>query len=195
MAHRPDQLLDHEADGIREFDNQLPRWWLYGFYFTILFAAAYLVNYHVLPTPLVGKKGMIAEYEAELEAAAATAAARPAPAAPVALVAATDEATLRRGEAIFNSQTSLCSSCHRPDLGGLVGPNLTDDYWLHGCSVSDIVSSIRTGYPTMGMLPYGSNTPLSDDELLAVASYILSKRGSNPENPKPRDPERDVLCN
>ncbi|HEY8534931.1 MAG TPA: cbb3-type cytochrome c oxidase N-terminal domain-containing protein [Vicinamibacterales bacterium] len=195
MAHRPDQLLDHEADGIREFDNQLPRWWLYGFYFTILFAAAYLVNYHVLPTPLVGKKGMIAEYEAELEAAAATAAARPAPAAPVALAAATDEATLRRGEAIFNSQTSLCSSCHRPDLGGLVGPNLTDDYWLHGCSVSDIVSSIRTGYPTMGMLPYGSNTPLSDDELLAVASYILSKRGSNPENPKPRDPERDVLCN
>jgi len=195
VAHRPDQLLDHEADGIREFDNQLPRWWLYGFYFTILFAAAYLVNYHVLPTPLVGKKGMIAEYEAELEAAAATAAARPAPAAPVALAAATDEATLRRGEAIFNSQTSLCSSCHRPDLGGLVGPNLTDDYWLHGCSVSDIVSSIRTGYPTMGMLPYGSNTPLSDDELLAVASYILSKRGSNPENPKPRDPERDVLCN
>ncbi len=195
MAHRPDQLLEHEADGIREFDNQLPRWWLYGFYFTIAFAAAYFVNYHVLPSPLVGRAGMIAEYEAELQAAAATAAARPAPTAPAVMEAATDEATLRKGETIFNSQTSLCSSCHRPDLGGLVGPNLTDEYWLHGCSVGDIVSSIRTGYPTMGMLPYGSNTPLADDELVAVASYILSMRGTAPASPKPHDPQRDTVCN
>jgi cytochrome c oxidase cbb3-type subunit 3 len=197
VAHRPDELLEHEADGIREFDNQLPRWWLYGFYFTIAFSIAYLVNYHVLPSPLVGSPGMIAEYEAELEAASRTAAARPAPStpsAPAAVEAATDEATLRKGEEIFNSPANLCSSCHRPDLGGLVGPNLTDEYWLHGCSVGEVVSSIRTGYPTMGMLPYGSNTPLDDGQLVALASYILSKRGTAPPGPKPHDPQRDTIC-
>ena len=68
MAHGPDhqpgrdELLDHDADGIREFDNALPRWWLYGFYLTIAFSIVYLVNYHVLPKPLFGHPGMVAEY-------------------------------------------------------------------------------------------------------------------------------------
>ena len=194
MATRPDELLEHEADGIREFDNQLPRWWLYGFYFTIVFAAIYMVNYHVLATPLVGERGMVAEYEAEVDAAARLAAGRPTPAASVAATAATDEETLEKGEAIFNSQTSLCASCHRPDLGGLVGPDLTDDLWLHGCSVSEVVASIRTGYPTRGMLPYGSNSVLDDEQLRQVASFILSRRGSAPPNPKSPDPERDKAC-
>lgn len=193
MERKTDQLLEHEADGIREFDNQLPRWWLYGFYFTIAFAAAYLVNYHVLPTPLVGKAGMIAEYEAEVEAAERLAASRPKPTL-AAVTAATDPESLRKGEEIFNSQTNVCYSCHRADLGGLIGPNLTDDLWLHGCTVTDIMTSIRTGYPQRGMLPFGSNAPLDDEQLLQVASFILSKRGSNPENPKPSDPERDKSC-
>jgi cytochrome c oxidase cbb3-type subunit 3 len=193
VERKTDQLLDHDADGIREFDNQLPRWWLYGFYFTIAFAVAYLVNYHVLPTPLVGKAGMIAEYEAEVEAAERLAAARPRSVATTA-VALTDPESLRKGEEIFNGQSNVCYSCHRPDLGGLIGPNLTDDLWLHGCSVTDIMNSIRTGYPEKGMLPYGSNAPLSDEQLLQVASFILSKRGSNPENPKAPDPERDKIC-
>jgi cytochrome c oxidase cbb3-type subunit 3 len=194
MPHKHDELLEHDADGIREFDNQLPRWWLYGFYFTIAFSIVYLVNYHVLETPLFGRKGMVAEYAAEVEAAAATAAARPRPSGPAADDAATDEASLKKGETIFNSQTSLCASCHRPDLGGLVGPDLTDELWLHGCSVGEVVTSIRTGYPTRGMLPYGSNTPLDDEQLRLVASFILSRRGSAPANPKPPDPERDKSC-
>ena len=194
MATRPDELLEHEADGIREFDNQLPRWWLYGFYFTIAFAAIYMVNYHFLETPLLGQKGMVAEYDAEIAAAAKLAAGRPAPAAPAAMTAATDAETLEKGEAIFNSQTSLCASCHRPDLGGLVGPDLTDDLWLHGCSIAEVVASIRTGYPTRGMLPYGSNSALDDEQLRQVASFILSRRGSTPANPKPPDPERDKAC-
>ena len=195
MERKNDELLEHEADGIREFDNQLPRWWLYGFYFTILFAAVYLVNYHVLPTPLFDQQGMVAEYEAEVQAASRLASARPTPAAPAAgLVALTDHEALEEGEEIFNSQTSLCFSCHRADLGGLIGPNLTDDKWLHGCSVSDVVASIRTGYPTRGMLPYGANTPLDDEKLVQVASYILSRRGTHPANAKPPDPERDKDC-
>lgn len=193
MERKTDELLEHEADGIREFDNQLPRWWLYGFYFTIVFSIAYWLNYHVLPTPLLGHAGMVAEYDAEMQVAARQAALRPR-SAPAELAASTDAETLKRGEAIFNSTTSLCASCHRADMGGLVGPDLTDDKWLHGCTVTEVVGSIRTGYPTRGMLPYGSNTRLDDQQLLDVASFVLSRRGSAPPNPKVPDPERDKDC-
>ena len=194
-SHHPDELLDHEADGIREFDNALPRWWLYGFYFTIVFAALYLVNYHVLPRPLFGHSGMVAEYQAELEAAAREGAARPKPAkASVTLKALTDQASLDKGRAIFEGQENACFSCHRADLGGLVGPNLTDDRWLHACSIQDIVNSITTGYPLKGMLPYGVGKPLTEEQTLQVASYVLSKRGSSPPSPKPPDAERDKTC-
>lgn len=193
MERKTDELLEHEADGIREFDNQLPRWWLYGFYFTIVFSLAYWLNYHVLPMPLLGHAGMVAEYDAEMQAAARQAALRPKPAA-VALAASTDAESLKKGEAIFNSATSLCASCHRADLGGLVGPDLTDDKWLHGCTVADVVASIRAGFPTRGMLPFGSNTRLDDEQLLQVASFVLSRRGSAPANPKVADPERDRDC-
>ena len=192
---RHDQLLDHDADGIREFDNALPRWWLYGFYFTIAFAAVYLVNYHVLPRPLFGLTGMVAEYQAELEAASQDTASRPRPAAATTAVAAlTDQSSLDRGRAIFEGPDNACFSCHRADLGGLVGPNLTDDRWLHACSVQDVMHSIKTGYPLKGMLPFGVGKPLTDEQLLQVASYVLSKRGSSPPAPKPPDEERDKTC-
>ena len=190
-----DELLDHEADGIREFDNALPRWWLHGFYFTIAFAVVYMVNYHVLPTPMFGKAGMAAEYQAEMRGVP-----NPAPTPPpagsgnVVLVALEDEPSLTKGRAIFEGPDNVCSACHRPDLGGLIGPNLTDDHWLHGCAVSDIVTSIKTGYPMKGMLPFGSDKPLTDEQLLQVASYVVSRHGSSPAAPKPIDQERDVTC-
>src|SRR5262245_35254983 len=155
-----DELLDHDADGIREFDNALPRWWLYGFYFTIVFAAAYMVNYHVLASPLWGKAGMVAEYEAELAAAPKPATAGAGSA--IKLVALTDPASLAAGKEIFEGPSNVCSSCHRPDLGGLVGPDLTDDFWRHGCSIDAIVGSIKTGYPQKGMMPFGTGKALDD---------------------------------
>jgi cytochrome c oxidase cbb3-type subunit 3 len=186
-----DELLDHEADGIREFDNALPRWWLYGFYLTIAFAVVYTVNYHVLREPLWGSPGMIAEYEAELQAA-------PKPVVRLAaggnLLPLTDPASLEKGRAIFEGPDNVCSSCHRPDLGGLIGPNLTDDRWLHGCTTDAIVASIGTGYPLKGMLPFGTGKALTDAQVLQVASYVVSKRGSAPVNPKPADFERDAAC-
>lgn len=188
-----DELLDHEADGIREFDNALPRWWLYGFYFTIAWSVLYVVNYHVLPNPLWGRPSLVAEYEAEL-AAAPKPAKSATPGGGPTLAALEDEASLAQGKAIFEGESNVCASCHRADLGGLVGPNLTDEYWLHGCSVNEIVASIKTGYPLQGMLPYGTGNALNDDQLVKVASYILSKRGTSPEGPKPIDAERDKVC-
>jgi cytochrome c oxidase cbb3-type subunit 3 len=197
MRRDRDELLDHEADGIREFDNDLPRWWLYGFYLTIVFSVIYLVNYHVLSTPFFGAPTVVAEYEADMKAVTALQAAHRSrtPGAAAVSTVLTDPPSLEKGRAIFESPSSLCSSCHRPDLGGLVGPNLTDEGWLHGCKLNDVVTSIRTGYPTRGMLPFGGGTALSDEQLRQLASYVLSKRGALPAAPKPADPERDKSCN
>ena len=192
MKPTRDELLDHDADGIREFDNAMPRWWLYTFYVTIVFAAIYMVNYHLLPTPVVGRAGMAAEYQAEMAAAAG--AGGGAPAATATLAALTDDASLAKGRAIFESQTSLCSSCHRPDLGGLVGPNLTDAAWLHGCTAGELAHSVASGFPPRGMLPFGGGPKLTDEQLLQLVSYVLSKRGSNPANPKSPDPSRETAC-
>ena len=76
----------------------------------------------------------------------------------------------------------------------MIGPNLTDDKWLHGCGVSAVVQSIKTGYPVKGMMPFGTGKALTDQQVLQVASYVVSKHGSNPPNPKPAEPERDVDC-
>jgi len=106
----------------------------------------------------------------------------------------TDAASLARGKAVFEGMDGLCQSCHRPDLGGLVGPNLTDDYWASGCSVNDIIAATQKGFPDRGMMPFGAGKPLTTEQLHQVASYILSKRGSNPPNPKAFDPAREKVC-
>ena len=194
MSQKKDELLGHEYDGIREFDNALPKWWLYGFYFTIAFAIVYAINYHLLPTPLWGRPGMVAEYQAELDDAARFAAGRPKAAGPSATLAAlTDADSLQKGQAIYEG-ANLCHACHRKDLGGMVGPNLADGLWIHGCTPAELVKNVSTGFPPQGMLPYGSGTTLSDEQLLQVVSYILSKQGSNPASPRAVDPNREKAC-
>ncbi len=193
MTAKRDELLAHDADGIREFDNALPRWWLYGFYFTIVFAVAYFTNYHLLSTPLVGRAGLTAEY-AEDVARHAASQPKPSPGGATAVVALTDEKSLEEGREIFQGPTNVCFSCHRADLGGLVGPNLTDDYWLHGCTPAELVANVKSGFPAKGMLPFGTGQKLTDEQVVQVVSYVISKRGSNPAAPKPIDPERDQVC-
>ena len=193
MKPTQDELLGHEADGIREFNNALPRWWLYGFYFTIAFALVYFTNYHLLSKPLFGQSNLVAEYRQEMDEAARQAKNRPV-GGMVAVAALTDHESLEEGKEIFEGPDNTCYACHRPDLGGLVGPNLTDEYWLHGCTATDLVRSIRTGFPQKGMLPFGTGKALSDEQVLQVVSYVLSKKGSHPSNPKTIDPERDKVC-
>ena len=106
----------------------------------------------------------------------------------------TDAPSLAAGKALFENPRNMCVTCHRPDLGGLVGPDLTDGYWLHGCGVADIMESIRTGFPDKGMVPFGGAPPMNDLQLRQIASYMLSKQGSAPAKPKARDAVRDVAC-
>ena len=187
MTRKRDELLDHDADGIREFDNDLPRWWTWAFYITIIWSVLYVLNYHVLSSPFLGDRTIAAEYDAEVAAAQASKPPAPAPAA-----AASGSAT--DGKALFEAQGSLCVTCHRADLGGLVGPDLTDAFWLHGCTPSAVAESITVGFPTKGMPAFGGGAVLSDEQVGALVRYILSKRGTAPAGAKAKDPERDVEC-
>jgi len=178
-------LLDHDADGIKELDNNLPRWWVWLFNLSIVFSAIYLLYYHVL-----GKGELqAAAYEkemavgdvikgkamAEFEATLGT------------LQPSTDEVTLAKGQSVY---AVSCLPCHRDDGGGLVGPNLTDDYWIHGPQFSDNLKTIWNGVPEKGMVSWKGL--LKPDEIKAVASYIYTLRGARlatpgklPENQQP----------
>ncbi len=172
------RLLDHEADGIRELDNLLPRWWVWLFYITIAYSAVYLGYYHVF-----GKGDLqIAGYEKEWKRGEAIKAAAIAKfeSSLNSLTVSTDEVVLAQGLGIY---TTYCSPCHRPDGGGLVGPNLCDDYWIHGSNYVDTVRIIINGVPEKGMLTWRGI--LKPAEITAVASYIHKFRGTKPPNPKP----------
>jgi cytochrome c oxidase cbb3-type subunit 3 len=176
-------LLDHEADGIRELDNKLPRWWVWLFYGTIIFAGIYLSYYHVFAKGELAAKGqMLSEYQAEMKIGDAIKGAAMAKFEENlgALAPSQDAAVLAGGKDTF---MKLCAPCHRPDGGGLVGPNLCDDYWIHGSNFVDNVKTIWNGVPAKGMVQWKGL--LKPAEITAVASYIYTLRGSKPPNPKP----------
>lgn len=171
-------LLDHDADGIQELDNNLPRWWVWLFNLTIVFAALYLGYYHVIRAGDL----QVAEYEKEWkrgEQLKSGALAR-FEATLGTLEPSRDTAILARGRQTF---LAMCAPCHRPDGGGLVGPNLCDDYWIHGSNFVDNVKTILNGVPEKGMLTWKG--VLKPEEIHAVASYIYTLRGTRPPNPKP----------
>ena len=180
MSNDPKEplLLDHNYDGIQELDNQLPRWWVWTFYITIIFSAVYLVYYHV------AKAGDLqaVEYDKEMKAGAAIkgAAMTKFESSIATLTPSSDAAVLEAGRQTY---TKLCAPCHRPDAGGLVGPNLTDDYWIHGSNFVDNVKTIWNGVPEKGMITWKKT--LKPTEVYDVASYIYTLRGTHPPNPKP----------
>ena len=176
-------LLEHEVDGIRELDNKLPRWWVWLFYLSITFAVIYLSVYHVFAKGNVAKYGqMAAEYQAEMKIGAAlkVAAMTRFEATMASLQPSKDPEAVARGKKTF---LTLCAPCHRPDGGGLVGPNLTDDYWIHGSNFVDNVTTIWNGVPAKGMITWKNS--LKPQEVVEVASYIYTLRGTHPPNPKP----------
>jgi len=179
VAQEADLDLGHDYDGIRELDNRLPPWWLYGFYATILVGVVYLYRFHVSHTaPLSGEEYRIAMQDAEIQKAAyLKKAANNIDENTVTLV--TEATALTDGKEIFEKN---CSPCHGKGGEGIVGPNLTDDYWLHGGSVKDIFKTIKYGWPEKGMKAWKED--LSPSQIARLTGFIKSIHGSNPPNGK-----------
>lgn len=178
-----DIMLDHNYDGIQELDNSLPPWWKYGFYFTILLAVVYIWYYHAGGNGPSSYDEYVAEVQRGEEAKAAYL-AKSANNVDENTVKMGDAASISSGANIF--QTS-CAACHAKDGGGGVGPNLTDDYWLHGGDIKDIFKSVKYGWPDKGMKSWKDD--FSPRQLADLASYIKSLKGSKPAAPKEQQGE------
>ncbi len=170
-------ISGHAYDGIEEFDNRLPRWWVYMFYLSIAFAFLYFCYYSLGPGP--SPRQVFVEDRAAIDDARAAAAA----------AAGGDEATLKaavkdshevaEGAKIFAQR---CTTCHGDHAQGNIGPNLTDDYWIHGGRLTDIDRTITQGVPDKGMPTWGQT--MKPEEIVEVVAYVRSLRGTHPAGAK-----------
>lgn len=172
-------LIPHDYDGIQEIDNPIPSWFGGLFYATIVFAVGYLLVYHVFG---IGQL-QYDEYKTEMAVAAKekevflSKAANRVDENTVKL--STDAGVLADGQSIFKLN---CVPCHGDHAQGVVGPNLTDDYWLHGSKINDLFKTIKYGVAAKGMPTWEKQ--LSPKQIADVANYVKSLHGTNPANPK-----------
>ncbi len=217
MAEVKDELLDHDYDGIREYDNPLPPWWINMFYITIIWAVLYVMYYQVLgigdrsidefqkemdPTwsrdkdpnyvppafaswtlaegysapyynikrPVITEK-LLAGFNVKNEAPKEVEVVKD-------YKAFTDAGNLEKGKLVYKAN---CIPCHGQLGEGGIGPNLTDDYWLHGNKINDVMRTVTKGVPEKGMISWKA---LGEKNILVVSSYILKLHGTNPPNGK-----------
>lgn len=177
--------LGHDYDGIRELDNALPPWWVWMFYITILFSGVYLWWYHWSSNGINQAK----EYELAMEEGQKVKDAYLAKMADAinenTVTEATAAADLDAGKTTFKT---YCAACHLETGAGNVGPNLTDEYWIHGGGIKNVFKTIKYGVPAKGMISWKDQ--LRPSEMKNVASYILTLQGTNPPNPK--EPQGDI---
>ena len=196
LEHEEDVLLNHDYDGIRELDNNLPPWWVGMFYISILFAFAYIGIFHfssyaqssveiyeqevlegkIIRAKFAEAKRLKKEEESQDDLAFSK--------------RLTDAQSLSKGEELFNLQ---CAACHKKDGGGSTGPNMTDEYWIHGGAFTDIVKVIVEGVPGKNMISW--KEVLKPEQIQQVASYILTLQGTNPPNAKDPEGEKFVADN
>lgn len=177
-------MFEHSYDGIKELNSKIPPWFSWLFILTILFAVYYMLDYHVLGTGDL----MYEEYNKEVMAATLEREALIKSGAFVneeTVTLLTDAADLQTGNEIYEAN---CIACHAADGGGIVGPNLTDEYWIHGGGIKNIFKVIKYGVPEKGMIAW--QTQLSPNQMQAVASYIISLEGTTPAAPK--QPEGEI---
>ena len=162
-----DQILGHgaESDGIEEYDNPMPNWWVGLFYVTIVWAAGYAAYYH-----FIGKKSYVKELAAQM----AEAEQRWPQSTQLAKVEMTP-AAIAAGEAVFQAN---CVACHGANLQGGIGPNLVDTTWIHGSRPEDIVATITNGVAAKAMPSWGPI--LGNEKVGAVAAYVISKGQAAP---------------
>jgi len=179
MEKEADLLLDHDYDGIKELDNSLPPWWLYGFYLTIIISFAYVYVYLISDIGLSQKEEYKIDMERGEEQKAIFASKQTYRIDEENLIALTDEADLSVG---LRAYSMNCIACHGQEGQGGVGPNLTDKYWLHGGSTPQIYNSIKNGIPEKGMIAWKAQ--MKPSTMHKLASYIKSLGGTNPPNAK-----------
>lgn len=185
LENEQEIVLDHNYDGIRELDNNLPPWWVYMFYASIVFAAVYLLRYEVFDGT-----NQIEEYEIEVAQAKANIEEYKRNNKDLidaeSVMQMTDPADLAAGKVIYELN---CIACHRDDGGGGIGPNLADDYWILGGGIKNIYHTVSEGgRPGKGMIPW--KTDLKPSEMAQVSSYVMTLSGTNPPNAK--EPEGDL---
>lgn len=177
-----DQLRPASYDGIQEYDNDLPRWWVWLFYMTGVYAVVYIVAFYgygvsIPPLPHVPSGVEVASVTAptqhtgdqgdELQLLKAK---------------LTDAGALAKGKEVYATR---CAPCHGAAGGGVIGPNLTDDAWIHGGSLVEIKTVIENGVTEKGMLAWKSM--LSQDDIRSLVVYLRSIKGTNPAGGKPAE--------
>jgi cytochrome c oxidase cbb3-type subunit 3 len=170
-------VLDHNYDGIEELDNPLPKWWLLTFYGAIAFSFVY-VGYYWVGTGPSQREIMNADLKAiEIQQLANAANEKLDP--EILTAALSDSAALAVGKTVFGEK---CAACHMADGGGSIGPNLADNYFIHGNQPEQVLNVIREGVGDKGMPPW--KALLNQDQVVGVTAYVLSLVGTKPANPK-----------
>lgn len=188
LGTEEDIMLDHDYDGIKELDNVLPPWWLYGFYITIIICIYYIFQVFYNPEEYNQDLEFTAEVALEKQKVEDYKAAHPELFDDSNIVLLTDAEDIAKGKELFASKT--CTACHLVDLGGSIGPNLTDNAWILGGDVKSLYNTIsKGGRPGKGMIAWEST--VSREERIQLASYIISMQGSQPATPKA--PEGDII--
>ena len=188
LGKEDEVMTDHEYDGIRELDNVLPPWWKYGFYITILIGIFYYVQVFTNSEKYSQEMEYANEVEQSKKEIEEYIKANPDLFNTENLEVFTDADNLAKGKALFASKT--CTACNLVDLGGSIGPNLTDENWVLGGDMSNIFNTIsKGGRPGKGMIAFESSISLLERQQLA--SYIISMQGTSPANPKA--PEGDII--
>lgn len=180
MAQVEDKLMDHNFDGIKEYDNPLPPWWVYLFLLTIIWSGLYLFYYEITGKGPGSKDEYIAEVkEYEVQFASIAGAEAGINWNEPNFEVVSDGAVI---DAAKNLYLKNCASCHGNKGEGGIGPNLTDDYWIHGGGINNLAKVIAIGVPEKGMISWQKTFKSKD--IVALASYVLTLKGTNPPNGK-----------